>query len=91
MVSQRFRRRNSFFPGAVIKAITLWRIRSIKGIKVAIKNRPETEAVIPDAELKKSVGKSADAFVEKFLGDKATVGNKAAGLGQRFRKILAKR
>jgi len=35
------------------------------GIKVAIKRHPETETVTLGAGLKKSVGKAADAFVEK--------------------------
>ena len=61
------------------------------GIKVAIKDRPETETVIPDAELKKSIGKAADAFVKKWLGPREKVGNKAAGLGNRFRKLLRKK
>ena len=60
------------------------------GIKVAVKGRPETEETIPDAALKESVGKAADAYVTKFIGDRSVAGNKAAGLGQRFRIALAK-
>lgn len=59
-----------------------------KGIKVAIKDRPETEEVISDAMLKKSIGKAADAFVEKWVGSRQEIGNKAAGLGNRFRKVF---
>ena len=59
-----------------------------KGIRVAIKDRPETEEVISDATLKKSIGKAADVFVEKWVGSRQEIGNKAAGLGNRFRKVF---
>ena len=59
-----------------------------KGIKVAIKDRPETETVIPDAVLKKSVGKAALAYCERHLGPVETQGAKHAGLGNRLRNVL---
>jgi hypothetical protein len=58
------------------------------GVKVAIKGRPETEEVIPTKALDESIGKAAVAYVEKFIGDRAAVGNKAGGLGNRLRAAL---
>ena len=59
-------------------------------IKVAIKGRPETEEVISKKTLEESVGKAADAYVTKFIGERSAVGNKAGGLSNRFRAVLAK-
>jgi len=59
-----------------------------KGIKVSIKGKPETEEIISDAELKKSVGKAALAFCEKHVGPVETQGAKHAGLGNRLRAAL---
>jgi hypothetical protein len=61
------------------------------GVKVALKGRPETEDVIPFTILKESIGKAAVAYVEKFIGDKTTVGNKQGSLGNRIRAVLAKK
>jgi hypothetical protein len=58
------------------------------GVKVALKGKPETEQVISFAALKESVGKAAVAYVEKFIGDRATVGNKQGSLGNRIRAVL---
>ena len=58
------------------------------GIKVAIKGKAKSEEVITDAALKESIGKAAVAYVEKFIGDRATVGNKAGSLGNRIRAAL---
>jgi hypothetical protein len=59
------------------------------GVKVVLKGKPETEELIPFAALKESIGKAAVAYVEKFIGDKATVGNKQGSLGNRIRAVLA--
>jgi len=59
-----------------------------KGIKVAIKGRPETEEVIPFAKLKESTTRSAYAYTEKFLGPKEEIGNKGGGLSNRLRAIM---
>ena len=61
------------------------------GVKVMLKGQPETEQIIPFAELKKSIGKAAVAYVEKFIGDRATVGNKQGSLGNRLRAVLTKK
>jgi len=61
------------------------------GVKVVLKGKPETEQVIPFAALKKSIGKAAVAYVEKFIGDKTAVGNKQGSLGNRIRAVLAKK
>ncbi len=58
------------------------------GVKVALMGKPETEQIIPFAALKKSIGKSAVAYVEKFIGNSATVGNKQGSLGNRLRAVL---
>jgi hypothetical protein len=61
------------------------------GVKVVLKGKPETEEVIPFAQLKESIGKAAVAYVEKFIGDKATIGNKQGSLGNRIRAVLAEK
>lgn len=61
------------------------------GVKVMLKGKPETEQVIPFAALKQSIGKAAVAYVEKFIGDRATVGNKQGSLGNRLRAVLKTR
>jgi hypothetical protein len=60
------------------------------GIKVAIKDRPETEQVLTKKQLEESIGKAADAYVAKFIGDRSAVGNKSGGLANRFRAVLAR-
>jgi hypothetical protein len=60
------------------------------GIKVAIKGRPETEEVISKKVLENSIGKAADAYVTRFIGDRSAAGNKSGGLANRFRAVLAK-
>ena len=61
------------------------------GVKTSIKGRPETEEVVPDAALKDSVGRAAKAYCERHLGGVETQGAKFAGLGNRFRAVLAKK
>jgi hypothetical protein len=61
------------------------------GVKVALKGKPETEQVILFAALKESIGKSAVAYVEKFIGNSATIGNKQGSLGNRLRAVLAEK
>lgn len=61
------------------------------GIKIAIKGRPESEETIPEKELRESVGKAAQRYMEKWVGDKAAIGNKAAGVSTRFRTMLAEK
>ena len=59
------------------------------GVKTSIKGRPETEEVVPDEQLKDSVGRAAKAYCERHLGGVDTQGAKFAGLGNRFRAVLA--
>jgi hypothetical protein len=61
------------------------------GVKVMLKGKPETEQVILFATLKESIGKAAVAYVEKFIGNSATVGNKQGSLGNRLRAVLAQK
>ena len=60
------------------------------GIKVAVKGKPKTEEVIPEAKLKASAGRAAYDYCERHLGPAKEQGAKHAGLGQRFRVLLAK-
>ncbi len=48
------------------------------GIRVAVKGRPETEKVIPNAELKKSVMRAAYNFCEEAIGPESEQGKKWA-------------
>ncbi|MBN1459287.1 MAG: hypothetical protein JXA57_07110 [Armatimonadetes bacterium] len=61
------------------------------GVKTSIKGRPETEEVVPEGQLKDSVGRAAKAYCERHLGGVDTQGAKFAGLGNRFRAVLAKK
>jgi hypothetical protein len=59
-----------------------------KGIKVMVKDRPETEKVIPNAELKASVMKAARKYCEESIGPASSQGAKYAGLYNRLRKLI---
>jgi hypothetical protein len=59
-----------------------------KGLKVAVKGRPDTEEVIPFAKLKVSIGKSAEQYCERWLGERQVIGNKQGSLGNRLRAAL---
>jgi len=59
------------------------------GIKVAIKDRPETEEVIARKDLDASINKAAEAYVTKFIGDRQAIGNKQGSLSNRLRAVLA--
>ena len=59
------------------------------GVKVAIKGRDETETVLPDSELRQSIGRAAKAFCERALGTSIDEqGHKWAGLAGRIRALL---
>jgi hypothetical protein len=59
-----------------------------KGVRVLVKGRPETEEVIPLADLKASINKAAYAFTEKHIGPREEVGNKGGSLSNRLRAVL---
>ncbi|MBI4666441.1 MAG: hypothetical protein HY751_08535 [Nitrospinae bacterium] len=59
-----------------------------KGIKVAIKGRPETEEVIPFAKLKESVTRASYDYTDRHIGPKEETGNKGGGLSNRLRALL---
>jgi hypothetical protein len=44
------------------------------GIKVAIKDRPETEEAIPMKALDESIGKAAFAYTDRWLGPRKEIG-----------------
>ncbi|MCK6482253.1 MAG: hypothetical protein L6R43_19540 [Planctomycetes bacterium] len=59
-----------------------------KGIRVQVKGKPETEEVIPLADLKESVNKAAYAYTDKHVGPREKVGNKGGSLSNRLRAAL---
>jgi leucyl aminopeptidase (aminopeptidase T) len=59
-----------------------------KGIKVMVKDRPETENVIPNGEMKASVMKAARKYCEEAVGPEKEQGKKFAGLYGRLRKLF---
>lgn len=61
-----------------------------KGLRVMVIGRPETEEIIPKAKLKVSIGKCAEHYCERWLGERQVIGNKAGGLGNRLRAVLKK-
>jgi hypothetical protein len=60
-----------------------------KGIRIMVKGRPETEKVVPMAEVKESLNKVAYEFTDKHLGPRETIGNKGGSLSNRLRKVMA--
>ena len=60
------------------------------GVKVEIKDRPETAETIVAKELKKSVMKVAAAYCQKHIGPVEEIGFKHAGLYNRIRKAIDK-
>jgi hypothetical protein len=62
-----------------------------KGIRVAVKGRPESEELIPLAALKASVNKAAYAYTDKHLGPRERIGNKGGTLGNRLRVVMGEK
>jgi hypothetical protein len=60
------------------------------GVKVTIKDRPETEEIISKKSLDESIGKAAFAYTDKWIGPRDTIGAKGAGLSNRLRAALRK-
>jgi hypothetical protein len=61
-----------------------------KGIKVAIKGRPETEEVIPKEVLNQSISGAAYDYTNRTLGPKEEIGNKGGTLSNRLRAVWKK-
>jgi len=59
-----------------------------KGVRVAVKGKPDTEEVIPMAALKESVNKAAYAYTDKHVGPREKIGNKGGSLSNRLRAVL---
>ncbi len=59
-----------------------------KGIRVAVKGKPDTEELIPMSALQESIGKAAYAYTEKHLGPREEIGNKGGSLSNRLRAEL---
>jgi len=60
-----------------------------KGIRVAVKGKPESEEIIPLAALKASIGKVAYVYTDKHVGPRERVGNKGGTLGNKLRAVMA--
>jgi hypothetical protein len=60
-----------------------------KGVRVCVKGRPETEEVIPVADLEASINKAAYAYTDKHLGPREEIGNKGGSLSNRLRAAMA--
>ncbi len=58
-----------------------------EGVRVMIKGRPETEQVIPIAELEESLTRAAYSYTERYLGPREKIGNKGGGLSNRLRAL----
>ncbi len=58
------------------------------GLKVAIKDKPKSEEVIPDKKLKESIWRAARDYCARHFGKEWT-GGRARGLGLRFQAALA--
>ena len=69
------------------KPIPFGRVSSPYGLRVMVKDRPETEEVIPKAKLKVSIGKAALHYTEKHLGPRSEIGNKQGSLANRLRAV----
>ena len=61
-----------------------------RGVRVAVKGRPETEEVIPLERLRESVNREAYRYTGAHLGPREEVGNKGGSLGNRLRAVLGK-
>ena len=60
-----------------------------EGVRVRVKDRPETEELIPFAALEESPSRAAYAYTERHLGPREETGNKGGGLSNRLRALLA--
>ncbi len=62
--------------------------RTQEGVRVIIKDRPESEELIPLAALEESVSRAAYAYTDRHLGRREEIGNKGGGLSNRLRALL---
>jgi hypothetical protein len=58
------------------------------GVTVTVKGRPETAETIPAAKLRVSIGKCAQHYCERWIGERSRVGNKQGTLSNRLRAVL---
>ncbi len=63
--------------------------RTSDGVRVQVRDRPETEELISLAALQESVNRAAYAYTECHLGRREEIGNKGGGLSNRLRALLA--
>ena len=73
----------------VTEKVTFLVERTDKGVRVCVKGRPETEEVIPLADLEASINKAAYAYTDKHLGPREEIGNKGGSLSNRLRAAMA--
>jgi hypothetical protein len=72
----------------VSERVTFFVEKASGGIKVTVKGRPETAELIPAAKLRVSIGKSAQQYCERWIGERSRVGNKAGSLSNRLRAVM---
>ncbi len=63
--------------------------RTEEGVRVVVKDRPETEELIALAALEESVSRAAYAYTERHIGPREEIGNKGGGLSNRLRALLS--
>ena len=59
-----------------------------KGVRVAVRGRPDTEEVIPITALRESINACAYQYAERHCGPREVVGNKGGSLSNRLRAVL---
>jgi len=74
---------------SVTRRVSFLLERTEKGVRVRVKDRPETEELIPFAALEESISRAAYAYTERHLGPREEIGNKGGGLSNRLRALLA--
>ena len=75
--------------GASVTERVRFLVEKVKdGIKVQVKDRPETVKVIPFDILKESINKAAYGYTDRFLGPREVIGNKGGGLSNRLRALM---
>jgi hypothetical protein len=62
--------------------------RTEKGVRVAVRGRPDTEEVIPITALRESINACAYQYAERHCGPREKVGNKGGSLSNRLRAVL---
>ena len=62
-----------------------------KGVKVSVKDKPETEKLIGFKDLEESINRCAYDYTDTHIGPREEVGNKGGTLGNILRRIMRER